>query len=510
MDLVRPARRIFVYGGRSAQGLAHQDLWTLDVDTGKWCPQERSVTQKVDPHPRFGHVMVSTASLERVILFGGSDGRARLSDGQVLKLQIAPAEEKDAAEEMARAEADPSTIVQKYTPRTIDMDGPQGWSNCNLSIIVPSFNSSLNGLPESDGGAPSIRLNGKYIGGWDRDGQCPRGKGQASWNFEMPPLPSHLLSSYQKSPKTQKRKISEYYADELDPDYDAPVDISESYEGMWKNGMRDGLGTQKYCERRGGGQYEGTWQMDAPSGYGKREYDYMSIAVVVTNTSRETGYYKKIRSRNKSQSDLVVPVCYEGSWKNGFWFGEGTLTYSDGVSLKCRSWDAIAIASGSTVNDKSSKLSRQWTAELHALELNLPSDSARNAPGIYTGAIRLKNPTNGPGLRTRRGGIAFVVASTIGTSQRHGRGRQVFFGASDRNIELQARKKAMGPHGAGIYSLVGKGDVYDGEWFDDVRHGFGKVSLLLCVCIHQFVFSQHFSQSPLQFLFLLLQIIMDK
>jgi hypothetical protein len=41
----------------------------------------------VQPHPRFGHTMVATKRLGRIALFGGSDGRARLSDGQLLQVR---------------------------------------------------------------------------------------------------------------------------------------------------------------------------------------------------------------------------------------------------------------------------------------------------------------------------------------------------------------------------------------------------------------------------------------
>ena len=148
--------------------------------------------------------------------------------------------------------------------------------------------------------------------------------------------------------------------------------------------------------------------------------------------------------------------------------GDGTVLYSDGVVLKSRSWDGNAIAAG-----------RDAAVNFHAHTLTVPVESGRRCPGTYTGEVRLENPTGGAGLRTRRGGRAFAVASTVGVVQRHGRGKHVFAAIGDRSAELQAKKKAMGPKGAGLYSLVGKGDVYDGKWFADVRHGVGQVSFRL-------------------------------
>ena len=268
------------------------------------------------------------------------------------------------------------------------------------------------------------------------------------------------------SPRTQQRAVAECFADEIDADYDAHVDASESYQGTWTDGMRDGVGTQKYCERRGGGQYEGTWQNDTPSGRGKRDYDYMSMAMVVSKTRRETGNARKYGQGNNG--DVVVPVGYEGGWQEGVWMGEGTVTFSDGVTIKSRSWNGNAIAAGPAA-----------AVDLHAQALTVPVESGRRCPGLYAGMVRLESPTGGPGLRTRRGGYSVAVASAVGIVQRHGRGKHVFAAIGDRTAELQAKKKAMGPKGPGLYGLVGKGDVYDGNWFADVRHGVGQVSFCL-------------------------------
>ena len=188
-DVVRPTQRIIVYGGRSSKGLAQQDLWSLNYTTGEWSTLKLSKSQKcINPHPRFGHTMISTSLNNRIALFGGSDGRARLSDAQVLHLQINPNDGIKAVEKDILMKADPSTVVQKYYPAIstpLDSDNEHDVHVHDNDLGV-SFGWVKFGKPASKRGSFKTETSGRYLGTWNVTMQQPMDNksGKCSWKYD--------------------------------------------------------------------------------------------------------------------------------------------------------------------------------------------------------------------------------------------------------------------------------------------------------------------------------------
>ena len=305
-NVVRSAHRIIVYGGRSADGLAQQDLWSLHPITGEWDKLLLSKSQRSrKPHPRFGHTMCATQGLTRICLFGGSDGRARLSDAQILQLQIDPCDGVAAEMERKRHDADPSTIVQPYSPHISqkydiqtdssasasasdsDSEGVAfGWVRFGRGMFREDMCVGPSCLASEQEHISSAGSAAYYLGDWDVQTESPsmNGKGTAKWKYGS----THCEEIYE----------GEWGGS-------ASSNVSES------GGMRHGNGNQVYCAARGGGSYSGQWKDDMCDGVGTRLYCMPS------------------RSGLKS---------YAGEWKRNEWCGQGVVTFVNGTTMTCDKW----------------------------------------------------------------------------------------------------------------------------------------------------------------------------
>ena len=67
--------RIFVFGGRGANGALYKDMHCLDAET--WCWSQVSSTT-AGPSARFGHAQCLVG--DKLVVFGGWDGRQAFND----------------------------------------------------------------------------------------------------------------------------------------------------------------------------------------------------------------------------------------------------------------------------------------------------------------------------------------------------------------------------------------------------------------------------------------------
>lgn len=73
-SLVTTGRRLYVFGGKSAEEL--NDLWSYDLEAGAWF----RVGVEGGPAPRLGHNAVWDANQARLVVFGGQQGNTFFND----------------------------------------------------------------------------------------------------------------------------------------------------------------------------------------------------------------------------------------------------------------------------------------------------------------------------------------------------------------------------------------------------------------------------------------------
>ncbi len=437
--------------------------------------------------------------LNRIVLFGGSDGRARLSDAQVLQLQVRPEDDAKAAAAAARQEADPSTVEQPYFPRLVHLAARGGggggggkrtageektrYADDGRTRRILRFGPSFVGCSAEGGTFPADLDNGgagsragairggSYLGGWDASaGGRPHGEGRARWMFRLPKRAASV-----PPPRPGNSKEADVHEDEdTDSDEDDLLadeeeDEEEVYVGQWSAGCRHGQGTQSYSGRwRGGGQYVGAWRDDKPHGQGRRDYDWPTT---------------KPNGEPIAASSAVRVVRYEGQWDAGEWCGAGVLTFSDGTTCAGDAWPRIArdlavpAARGGQAAVLPPHLGPVQTSAL-CIPAGNPSRRGGGGGGQYVGEVelemcgsgsvsanrRVNTPRRGGGgggrrKAAKRGGNA-VAVRLLEAPLRHGRGKQVYSGGGSSGAK-------------GV--VTAKGDVYDGQWHADRRHGIGTM-----------------------------------
>ena len=96
------------------------------------------------------------------------------------------------------------------------------------------------------------------------------------------------------------------------------------YDGMFKNGVREGNGTYTYAD---GNKYEGSWKNNMKHGIGTMKYGA---------SAEYTGHFENGKRDGEGlYRFLKTNDLYSGSWKNGLKHGNGTLRFGDtGVSIK--------------------------------------------------------------------------------------------------------------------------------------------------------------------------------
>jgi hypothetical protein len=417
---VRPSNRIIVYGGRSPLGLAQQDLWSIDINTGMFNTCRMDLSSTMIPHPRFGHTMVNTKNNTRIVLFGGSDGRNRLSDAQVLKLQISPkVYEKNISDSIQKKS---NEIVQNYSPSVYcnnnDDDPNNDIRDGDDGAILPIFGSVQFGKAVSkdssthddsakqDNALIQVSLKGSYLGDWDDVNNCPHGQyGKAKWLYNGE---------------------------------------EESYEGSWSNGERLD-GTNYYSESNGGGKFTGTYNttdgLDRPCGNGRRTY-----------SSRHVPYL----------------VSYDGNWKNGQWYGQGTVTYSNEITCTAGHWGG-GDGDGDGQVDNSEEIILSKSNKYGFIML---SDLRKNAN--FWNVVTIDYNTKKERLtvedsltNTYLGDVLFP----FDTLHEH---RNINSVGSASSTSLPPYVNIPLKHGKGIMYFK-DGSMYEGNYWKDKRHGNGKM-----------------------------------
>ena len=354
---------------------------------------------------------------------------ARLSDAQVLQLQIPPEDGARAAKEMKESHADPSTIQREFAPYVIDGAPSFGPVLFGSEDRLVDALSSLNddgggGRSDDDDGRLGVVVearSGTYLGCWDVIRCRPDGeKGRADWSYEL-------------------------------------NEEKESYEGGWLNGRRecekDGVGI--FSEARGGGVYVGGWHEDYEDGSGKRTY--------------ESRLLEELKE-------------YDGMWRQGKWSGRGIAKYQNGTTVEAKEWGETTTAveakewssggggggghygKGKGKEDgESDFLLEDAVVCFHCEDGTLESNYVGSVlyPFVPTGHFDMGERVH----RTSEGNSSVIPF-------RHGQGVDVDARGNKYEGMFCRGKK----HGVGKM-LYRDGTVYNGDWRNDVWSGKGVLEL---------------------------------
>eukprot|EP00986_Skeletonema_menzelii_P012298 scaffold6723_cov73-Skeletonema_menzelii.AAC.1 len=92
-----------------------------------------------------------------------------------------------------------------------------------------------------------------------------------------------------------------------------------TYEGEWKNGLRNGVGTFKWTS---GSSYEGEWKDNKKHGRGTYKW---SDGRSYEGEWKDNNFHGKGIEKNSDGS-----VLYDGEWKDDMFHGKGTYNYENG------------------------------------------------------------------------------------------------------------------------------------------------------------------------------------
>lgn len=212
------------------------------------------------------------------------------------------------------------------------------------------------------------------------------------------------------------------------------------YIGEFKDGRRDGYGIEAYAS---GNSYDGMWRNDKKEGSGKLRWSSGAI--------------------------------YKGEFKSGVREGHGIVTYADGASYD-----------GMWKNDEKEGLGEfRWPSG--SIYKGDYSNGKRHGYGkmewsngdVYTGDWK-NDHRNGEGICKYSDGGEYT--GTWKNDKRHGEGRMKYAEEKKGNVLTMKfyRKHAVYDgewsegerHGWGVYEAI-NGDKYEGYWEHDKKHGKG-------------------------------------
>ena len=113
------------------------------------------------------------------------------------------------------------------------------------------------------------------------------------------------------------------FTDKSSKDYTGKAQVQypngDSYDGGFKDGLRDGEGTYTYAEA--GNKYEGEWKLNKKNGIGKMTFgaDGEYYGHFENGKRSGEGVYKYLKTKD----------LYSGSWKNDLKHGKGTFIFFD-------------------------------------------------------------------------------------------------------------------------------------------------------------------------------------
>ncbi|CCW60044.1 unnamed protein product [Phytomonas sp. EM1] len=228
----------------------------------------------------------------------------------------------------------------------------------------------------------------------------------------------------------------------------------EAYDGGWQLGQKHGLGVYQWADR----VYIGEWVAGLRDGYG---------VLLRQDGSWYRGEWLADRRHGYGEALLLLPerpLLYKGQWVKGLREGAGSLTYPSGVVVD-GTWQADVM-----------------DPNVHALYPDGTifrggwRDGLRHGSGVfinelgnvYTNTWDMDRPV-GPGTVQLTNGVRFegqwsVEGVTCG--EFHFPKGTVYTGEWDWTLGVREG------YGRCVYH---NGDVYEGDWQNDQRHGKGRM-----------------------------------
>ena len=149
---------------------------------------------------------------------------------------------------------------------------------------------------------------------------------------EQPVAKEYVITKYGDDGKPYQDKSSKDYTGKAQVQYTN----GDTYDGDFKDGVRDGEGTYTYSEA--GNKYEGQWKDNLKSGIGKMTFggDGEYYGHFENGKRWGEGVYKYLKTKD----------LYSGSWKNGLKHGKGTFIFFDTKMKIVGDWSNGQIING--------------------------------------------------------------------------------------------------------------------------------------------------------------------
>lgn len=232
---------------------------------------------------------------------------------------------------------------------------------------------------------------------------------------------------------------------------DAVLPDGGVYQGDIQAGLFHGQGTLKY---RNGMYYQGLFQNGLYHGEGLLVYEDGSSYQGVFNKGEITGHFifKNLRDESTYEGDLVNGLMhgegtisnetytYKGNFKDGFFNGNGKITYSNGISYEGEFQNSLYHGKGIFFDEDGSRYEGEF------------KDNYYNGEGTFTSETYTYEGNFKDGYLNGKGTITYSVG-----------------------ISYKGQFKKGQYHGKGIF-IDEDGSRYEGEFKDNYYHGEGRYS----------------------------------
>jgi len=289
----------------------------------------------------------------------------------------------------------------------------------------------------------------------------------------------------------------------------------DEYRGGWKEGKKSGSGSMNFADgsRYSGhfhqGSYHGHGEQVSARGHrykggwigGKREghgvYEWPDGA-------RYEGEYWDGKEHGHGTRTFASGAVYVGEWRAGVMEGKGSYTYADGAQYQGTFSQDLRHGFGAWSSPRGDRFNGVWVHDVASRGEGLRIQAAKGS--IYCGDI-VDGDCHGFGVETFPQTREVYEGHWVhGTRQGHGRLRDGadlgglgsrFEGSFHKGLPVSGLGKIIYPHGRGVARprpeaggwfagsllrgmrhgpgvlVYGSGDIYDGEWKSNLRHGFG-------------------------------------
>eukprot|EP00741_Cyanophora_paradoxa_P025073 tig00000342_g24201.t1 len=307
-----------------------------------------------------------------------------------------------------------------------------------------------------DGDGVHYRLNGEVFKGTWRAGKRVQGQSTV--------ISQPVEQIYQNGQLVEERKRTTVpggsYVGPLDqygePSGNGTIYYNDGsvYVGFVQKGSREGTGEMVYA---GGGKYVGEWRTNVRDGTGRMEH---------ANGTKYFGTWSRDAMHGKGTLEFRDGRKYEGGMQDNQPSGIGFLTYPDGSKYEGQFRDGSREGKGKMTYANGDIYDGDWARDAkEGYGLYISEDGLR-FEGTYSGDKR-----NGPGAIVDANGSKAV--GQWRDDQLLGQ-IEIVYPSGAKYLGEWGGTTGQSRHGRGRMTYI-NGDVYDGEWIDDRRHGRGRM-----------------------------------